>query len=103
MSPYLSLFSKHRIVQLRTIGVFGSAPSFDPGRSIMALTLEQIARLAGVSLSTASRVINDQPNVRPEVRERVWQVIHEQGYQPNLAARSLALKRADPDADPVQA
>jgi LacI family transcriptional regulator len=61
----------------------------------MALTLEQIARLAGVSLSTASRVINEHPNVRPEVRERVWQVIHEQGYQPNLAARSLALKRTD--------
>ena len=50
----------------------------------MALTLEQIARLAGVSLTTASRVINEQPNVRSEVRERVWQVIHEQGYQPNL-------------------
>ena len=63
----------------------------------MALTLEQIARLAGVSLTTASRVINEQPNVRPEVRERVWQVIHEQGYQPNLAARSLALKRSDDD------
>jgi len=67
----------------------------------MALTLEQIARLAGVSLTTASRVINEQPNVRPEVRERVWQVIHEQGYQPNLAARSLALKRTD-DAEPAQ-
>ena len=67
----------------------------------MALTLEQIARLAGVSLSTASRVINDQPNVRPEVRERVWQVIHEQGYRPNLAARSLALKRTD-DAESAQ-
>ena len=66
----------------------------------MALTLEQIARLAGVSLSTASRVINEQPNVRPEVRERVWQVIHEQGYQPNLAARSLAAKRSDSDSKP---
>jgi LacI family transcriptional regulator len=68
----------------------------------MALTLEQIARLAGVSLTTASRVINEQPNVRPEVRERVWQVIHEQGYQPNLAARSLALKRSDDDAASAQ-
>jgi LacI family transcriptional regulator len=64
----------------------------------MSLTLQQIAELAGVSLSTASRVINDHPNVRPEVRERVWQVIHEQGYQPNLAARSLALKRSDDDS-----
>lgn len=61
----------------------------------MAITLEQVARLAGVSLSTASRVINEHPNVRPEVRERVWQVIHEYGYQPDLAARSLALKRSD--------
>ena len=69
----------------------------------MALTLEQIARLAGVSLSTASRVINEHPNVRPEVRARVWHVIHEQGYQPNLAARSLALKRSDDDgAEPAQ-
>jgi LacI family transcriptional regulator len=67
----------------------------------MALTLAQIARLAGVSLTTASRVINEHPNVRPEVRERVWQVIHEQGYQPNLAARSLALKRTD-DAESAQ-
>lgn len=68
----------------------------------MALTLEQIARLAGVSLTTASRVINEHPNVRPEVRERVWQVIHEQGYQPNLAARSLALKRSDDGAESGQ-
>lgn len=66
----------------------------------MAITLEQIARLAGVSLSTASRVINDHPNVRPEVRERVWQVIREQGYHPNLAARSLAAKRSDGELQP---
>lgn len=66
----------------------------------MALTLQQIANLAGVSLSTASRVINDHPNVRPELRERVWQVIRENGYQPNLAARSLAAKRADSETKP---
>lgn len=61
----------------------------------MTLTLTQIAELAGVSRTTASRVINERPNVRPEVRERVWQIIREHGYQPNLAARSLALQRAD--------
>lgn len=59
----------------------------------MALTLAQIAQLAGVSLSTASRVINERPNVRPEVRERIWQIVREHGYQPNEAARSLALRR----------
>lgn len=59
----------------------------------MAYTLEQIAKLAGVSRSTVSRVVNDYPGVRPEVRERVWQVIREVGYQPHAAARSLATRR----------
>lgn len=60
----------------------------------MAITLKQVAQLAGVSLATASRVINNRPGVRPEVRERVLRIIHEQGYQPNLVARSLAETRA---------
>lgn len=58
------------------------------------LTLEKIGELAGVSRATVSRVVNDQPNVRPEVRERVLAVIAETGYQPNLAARSLASNRS---------
>ena len=66
----------------------------------MTLTLEQIAKLAGVSRSTASRVINGQPNVRPEVRERVWQVIRDNSYQPNLAARSLASRHSDESSEP---
>jgi len=59
----------------------------------MALTLEEIAKLAGVSRSTVSRVVNDHPNVRTQVRERVWDVIHETGYQPHAAARSLVTRR----------
>ena len=54
------------------------------------LTLEEIGQLAGVSRSTVSRVVNNHPNIRPTVRKRVQQVIHETGYQPNSAARSLA-------------
>ena len=57
-----------------------------------SLTLEKIAKLAGVSRSTVSRVVNDQPNVRAPVRERVWQVIRETGYQPHAAARSLVTR-----------
>jgi LacI family transcriptional regulator len=57
-------------------------------------TLEEIAKLAGVSRSTVSRVVNDHPNVRAEVRERVWEVIHEAGYQPHAAARSLVTRRS---------
>ncbi|KAA3659536.1 MAG: LacI family transcriptional regulator [Chloroflexi bacterium] len=57
------------------------------------LTLETIAKLAGVSRSTASRVINDQAGVKAEVRQRVQDVIAETGYRPNLAARSLTNQR----------
>lgn len=58
------------------------------------LTLEDVAKLAGVHRSTVSRVINDSPNVSPEVRKRVQKVIQSTGYQPNAAARSLASQRS---------
>jgi LacI family transcriptional regulator len=54
------------------------------------LTLEDIAKQAGVSRSTVSRVVNDHPNVRAEVRKRVLEVIQDTGYHPNAAARALA-------------
>jgi LacI family transcriptional regulator len=59
----------------------------------MASTLEEVARSAGVSRSTVSRVINDHPNVRPETRERVQQAIRKSGYQPHAVARSLVTNR----------
>jgi len=60
----------------------------------MTITLEQIAKQAGVSLTTASRVINGLPSVRPATRERVLQIIRQYGYQPNAMARSLATQRS---------
>jgi LacI family transcriptional regulator len=54
------------------------------------MNLEQIARLSGVSRSTVSRVINNDPKVSEETRTRVRQVIDEMHYRPNVAARSLA-------------
>jgi LacI family transcriptional regulator len=59
----------------------------------MTLTLEDIGRMAGVSRSTVSRVINGDDNVRPEVRQRVHDVVRRTGYAPNAAARSLASSR----------
>lgn len=59
----------------------------------MRLNLEDVGRMAGVSRSTVSRVINGEQGVRPEVRERVEAVIRETGYIPNAAARSLASNR----------
>lgn len=58
------------------------------------LTLEEIGARAGVSRSTVSRVLNDHPDVRPEVRARVEAVIAATGYQPNVAARALVSKRS---------
>jgi LacI family transcriptional regulator len=59
------------------------------------LTIRQIAKLAGVSRSTVSRVLNDHPNVSPQTRERVLQVVAETGFQPDPIARSLSSRRAD--------
>jgi LacI family transcriptional regulator len=59
----------------------------------MPLTLEDIARLSGVSRSTVSRVINADINVKEETRQKVLQVIQSFNFQPNLAGRSLAAGR----------
>ncbi len=56
-------------------------------------TLEEIAELSGVSRSTVSRVINDDPHVSDKTREKVMAVVHRLNYQPNVAARSLAAGR----------
>lgn len=53
-------------------------------------TLEQIAELSGVSRSTVSRVVNDDPRVSEETREHVLDVLRRERYRPNLAARGLA-------------
>lgn len=58
------------------------------------LTLEDIAKQAGVSRSTVSRVVNGDPNVSDKARKRVNQVILATGYHPHAAARSLATQRS---------
>ena len=57
------------------------------------LTLDDIAKLAGISRATASRAINNRDNVSPAVRQRVQSILRETGYQPNAAAHSLASQR----------
>jgi LacI family trehalose operon transcriptional repressor len=47
------------------------------------LTIIVIAKLAGVGKSTVSRVLNDDPKVKPETREKVEQVIKESGFVPS--------------------
>jgi len=58
------------------------------------LTIRQIATLAGTSRSSVSRVLNNHPNVSPEVRKQVENVIAETGYLPDPVARSLSSRRS---------
>ncbi len=54
---------------------------------------KEVAKIAGVSQATVSRVLNNSPNVRKETREKVQKAIEELQYQPNMIARSLVLNR----------
>jgi LacI family transcriptional regulator len=72
-------------------------------------TIEDVAARAGLSIKTVSRVLNLEPNVRPQTRERVLAATKELEYQPNLSARRLASQRSfvigliydNPDSDYV--
>ena len=52
-------------------------------------SIKDVARLAGISIATVSRCINDPERVRPETRERVQNAINETGYSPNTLAQSF--------------
>jgi LacI family transcriptional regulator len=57
-------------------------------------TIHDVAKAAGVAIKTVSRVLNDEPNVRPETRARVLAAADAMNYQPSLSARSLAGRRS---------
>ena len=59
-----------------------------------SVTIFDVARLAGVSHQTVSRVLNDLPNVRPSTRERVEEAIKQLRYVPSPAARALVTRRS---------
>lgn len=54
-----------------------------------SVTIEHVAEMAGVSRQTVSRVINNSPNVKPAVKERIQHAIDALGYVPNIAARRM--------------
>ena len=60
----------------------------------MRSRIEDVATAAGVSMKTVSRVLNNEPNVREETRNRVMRTVEELQYKPNLSARSLAGQRS---------
>ncbi|HSR30985.1 MAG TPA: LacI family DNA-binding transcriptional regulator, partial [Anaerolineae bacterium] len=61
----------------------------------MPITIRDVAREAGVSVSTVSRVLNDKDDVAPETYERVRDVIRRLGYTSSLAARSMRSRRTN--------
>lgn len=59
----------------------------------MNTTIYDVAREAGVSMATVSRVVNGNPNVKPATRKKVLDAIERLGYRPNAVARGLASKK----------
>lgn len=61
----------------------------------MKLTIRDIARMAGVSPGTVSKVINGTGSISPQTIKTVKKIIQETGYQPSFSARSLATKKSN--------
>ena len=65
-----------------------------PGSQSSRPTIRDVARAAGVSYQTVSRVLNDHPRVAPDTRERVLRAMKKLGYERNLAAQMLTTQRS---------
>jgi len=61
---------------------------------VRAPNIRDVARLAGVSYQTVSRVLNDSPSLKGSTKQRVLDVIQEIGYRPNQAARALVTSKS---------
>jgi LacI family transcriptional regulator len=72
-------------IKSRQLGVLGCS-----GLTKRIPTIDDVATLAGVGRTTVSRVLNNGPNVRPEVRNRVQLAVSKLGYKVNVQARNLA-------------
>jgi DNA-binding LacI/PurR family transcriptional regulator len=61
---------------------------------VRAPNIRDVARLAGVSYQTVSRVLNESPSIKDSTKQRVLDVIREIGYRPNQAARTLVTSKS---------
>ncbi|MBV9115097.1 MAG: LacI family DNA-binding transcriptional regulator [Hyphomicrobiales bacterium] len=59
---------------------------------VAKLTIREVARAAGVSVGTVSRVLNDNATVQPEIRRTVQKAIADLGYSPNAVAQSMRIR-----------
>lgn len=63
-----------------------------------SVVLKDVADEAGVSIATASQVLNNYPNIKESTRKRVWKAKEDLGYQPNAHARNLRVNRGQRQA-----
>src|SRR5688572_12747093 len=75
--------------EFQTAGNQNQRSEFMPRNKDRRPTIRDVAREAGVSYGTVSRVINSHPEVAPDTRVRVQRVMEKMGYQQNLGARML--------------
>ena len=61
---------------------------------VRATNIRDVARLAGVSYQTVSRVLNESPSIKDSTKQRVLDVIKDIGYRPNQAARTLVTSKS---------
>ena len=59
------------------------------------ITIRDVAKTAGVSAQTVSRVLNNRPDVAPDTRAHIQRVIADLGYAPNVIARNLSRGRSN--------
>jgi LacI family transcriptional regulator len=60
----------------------------------MKITIDEIAKMAGVSTTTISRVLNNKPDVSPETREKIMGIIAEYDFMPNAFAKAISLQKS---------
>lgn len=77
-----------------TVRMRGGSDVPPPSDRARMPSIRDVARLAGVSHQTVSRVLNEHPSIRPETKERVLDAISVLDYRPNLAARALVTSKS---------
>jgi LacI family transcriptional regulator len=95
---YTARMSSRRPRQLQSVPETAPAEPVEPAAAsrgaVSRSTINDVARLAGVSKKTVSRVINDSPLVRPDTRDKVLALMRRIGYAPDPQARGLAFRRS---------
>ena len=102
-NPRVNVFGRGKAVASETLGIpavraptrasIPPSPTNRRTRKPMATTIKDVAREAGVSVATVSRVMNGHAAVTPETRERIQRIAAELRFTPSSAARSLITRR----------